>query len=388
MKLMNVMNLPYEPALGGANKANRILSELLVRNGHTVQVVAPFDGIPNRLSVESVEGLLAERGIPVDKRSDRLSFRCNGVDVDAITDRARFRRHLVESIDRLKPDSVMVSSEESTQNLLDAALASGVPTVYMLHTPNFLPCGPNAFYPGKRRANLLSRARAIVTSSRFSADYVKRWTGLDAVVCYLPVFGAGPFARLGSFLNGYVTIVNPCRYKGIDIFLELAKNLADVPFAAVPGWGTTAADIGALQALPNLTFIEPNPDIDVVLRDTRILLVPSLWMEAFGLIIVEAMLRGIPVVSSDVGGIPEAKLGTALMIHVDPIQAFKNELDENGLLIPIVPKQDISAWKAAICHLLSDANFYNMQANLGREAAVDFVSRLGIEPLENVLRAA
>ena len=42
---------------------------------------------------------------------------------------------------------------------------------------------------------------------------------------------------------------------------------------------------------------------------TRILLVPSLWGEAFGLVVVEAMLRGIPVLASNVGGLVEAKLG-------------------------------------------------------------------------------
>lgn len=388
MKLMNVMTLPYEPALGGANKANRILSELLAQKGHAVHVIAPLDGIPGPQKIDGVERVLVDRGISVSKHPDYWRFTCNGVEVDAVIDRLRFRQHLQVSIDRLQPDCVIVSSEESTQNLLQTALASGVRTVYLLHTPNFLPCGPNAFYPGKRRAELLSRVHAIVTTSRFSADYVKRWTGLDSFIFYLPVFGTGPFLRLGSFLNGYVTIVNPCRYKGNDIFLEVAKNLHDVRFAAVPGWGTTAADITALGALPNVTFIEPNANIDLVLQSTRVLLVPSLWMEAFGLIIVEAMLRGIPVVASDVGGIPEAKLGTPLVIPVEPIRAFTTELDENNLLIPVVSKQNVIPWQTAVRQLLSDASFYCTHADESRNAALGFVSNLSIDPLEKVLRAA
>ena len=55
----------------------------------------------------------------------------------------------------------------------------------------------------------------------------------------------------------------------------------------------------------------PNPrNIDEMLRATRILLMPSLWYEGFGLIVMEAMLRGIPVVASDSGGLREAKAGT------------------------------------------------------------------------------
>ena len=36
---------------------------------------------------------------------------------------------------------------------------------------------------------------------------------------------------------------------------------------------------------------------------------PSLWFEGFGLIAMEAMLRGLPVIASDSGGLEEAKAG-------------------------------------------------------------------------------
>ena len=45
---------------------------------------------------------------------------------------------------------------------------------------------------------------------------------------------------------------------------------------------------------------------------------PSIWYEGFGLIAMEAMLRGVPVISSDSGGLKEAKHGTGFVV---PVQA-------------------------------------------------------------------
>ena len=43
-----------------------------------------------------------------------------------------------------------------------------------------------------------------------------------------------------------------------------------------------------------------------VLRDTKIALMPSLCCENQPLVVVEAMINGIPVIASDRGGMPEA----------------------------------------------------------------------------------
>ena len=61
-----------------------------------------------------------------------------------------------------------------------------------------------------------------------------------------------------------------------------------------------------LERPGNVEMLETVPSIDDVLSRTSVLLMPSLWYEGFGLITMEAMLRGIPVIASDSGGLDEA----------------------------------------------------------------------------------
>ena len=60
-----------------------------------------------------------------------------------------------------------------------------------------------------------------------------------------------------------------------------------------------------LARLPNVT-IRPNAaDPRTFYAVSKLLLVPSLWNESFGLVAAEAMLNGIPVLASNRGALPE-----------------------------------------------------------------------------------
>ena len=118
--------------------------------------------------------------------------------------------------------------------------------------------------------------------------------GLDARHFPLPIYGSGPFPVLGRYERGSVTLINPCVEKGLPIFLALAAANPRVGFAAVPTWGADAEVLRTLSSAPNVEILEPCDDIEEILARTRVLLAPSLWPEAFGYVVVEAMLRGIP----------------------------------------------------------------------------------------------
>jgi glycosyltransferase involved in cell wall biosynthesis len=256
---------------------------------------------------------------------------------------------------------------------------------YLAHTPQFFPFGPASWNPDPHAAELVARAAGVVAIGRHMAEYIERALGRRAAVIHPPIYGPGPFPNLARFDRGIVAMINPCAVKGISIFLAVASRLPQYEFGATPGWGATADDLRALERLSNVRIL-PNPrGIDEMLRETRILLMPSLWYEGFGLIVMEAMLRGIPVVASDSGGLREAKAGTGFLIPVRGIERYEPMFDEHGMPRPVTPENDPGPWVDAVNRLLSDRAVYERESAASRAAAHGFVSGLDLDALERFL---
>lgn len=103
---------------------------------------------------------------------------------------------------------------------------------------------------------------------------------------------------------------------------------------------------------------------------TTVLLMPSLWCEAWGLVVVEAQLRGIPVISSDAGAIPEAKLNIPYII---PVRKITGERDAKGY---IIEEQDIDPWVDRLRGLMTDPVEYEWLSNTCRNETSDWVAGL------------
>jgi glycosyltransferase involved in cell wall biosynthesis len=303
-----------------------------------------------------------------------------------IEDPAERARALRRQIAEFQPDWVLVSSEDVGHALLREAHHSAEGRViYLAHTPQFFPFGPASWNPEPNAARMVASSAGVVTIGRRMADYVRTELGREAAVIHPPIYGVGPFPNLADFERGLVVMINPCAVKGISIFLETARRLPHLRFGAAPGWGTTSADRRALAALPNVEILPNRESIDDLLASARILLMPSLWYEGFGLIVMEAMLRGIPVVASDSGGLPEAKQATGCLIPVAGIEGYRPVFDELGMPEPIARPNDAAPWVSAIEELLSDCAAYARESAASREAAHRFVAQLDGGEMERFL---
>lgn len=389
MKILLLQRMIYVPTFGGANKANRLLVEGLAGKGHECRVIAPGTGSHGPLTPEEFLRELHQRGLAIARFApDRAVFQCRNVEVHAVLETPKIHAYAAECIAEFQPDCVLVSSEDPGQLLLETALRNAPGrVVYIVHTPLQLPFGPASYLTDSAQTDLVRHTAGIITVSHYIRHYIRQWSGLDSVVMPFPVYGPGPFPQLACSECPFVTLVNPCAYKGISIFLDLAGKFLGVRFAAVPTWGTTRADLAALRRLPNITILKPADDIDEIFRQTRVLLMPSLWMEAFPLLPVEAMLRGIPVIASDAGGLPEAKLGVDFVLPVKPIEQYRPQFDDREYPVPVIPEQDIRPWEAALQAVLSDPAVYDRVSASSRSVALGFVAKAGIGPFEDFLTA-
>jgi glycosyltransferase involved in cell wall biosynthesis len=367
MKVLLTSNASYDPPRGGSTRSNLVWLDALADTGHPCRVVCPWEQAPS--------------GSPPLRTTSR-----GGIEIVSVQDLSRHTSVLRDSIREFNPDWVLVSSEDLGHVLLRAAEeAAGGRLVYLAHTPQFFPFGPSSWNPDPAATEIVRRAAGVVAIGQHMAAYIRQHAGCPAEVIHPPIYGSPPYRKLGSFDKGWILMINPCIVKGVEIFLALADRFPDFEFAALRGWGTTRADEAAITRRPNCRLLENVPDIEDVLSQSRLLLMPSLWYEGFGLIAMEAMLRGLPVIASDSGGLMECKQGTGYVIPVNPIQAYDPVCDETHMPKPRPVAQDIGPWASALRTLLTDRTAWEEEAERSRQAALRFVSRLDARDLERFL---
>jgi surfactin synthase thioesterase subunit/glycosyltransferase involved in cell wall biosynthesis len=384
MRILLAQNSLYYPAHGGGDKSNRLLMEALAARGHECRVVARIS-VFGEAQERKYAADLAARGVRAQVADGAARFERNGVDVRVVTNTS-LRHYFSDQFDEFRPDVTVASTDDPAQILLEIALRG--PVVYCARATLAVPFGPDCAFPSEVKTERLRRCARVVGVSRYVADYCRRYAGLDAVHVPISLMEPEEWPALGSFDNEFVTIGNPCAVKGIDIFLGLADAFPDTRFAAVPTWGTNEHDRAALRVRPNVTLLDPVDDMNDLFRRTRVLLVPSLWAEARSRIVLEAMLRGVPVMAADVGGIPEAKMGVPYLLPVNPIVRYQPVVDEQMVPIAEVPPQEIAPWRAALERLLSDRFHFEEIARRSREAALDYARHLNAGPFEEICASA
>jgi glycosyltransferase involved in cell wall biosynthesis len=111
----------------------------------------------------------------------------------------------------------------------------------------------------------------------------------------------------GSFVILVVAHLIP--EKGVDVAIRALKELPDRVVLWVIGDGPERLALQraaeSLGVHKRTLFCGLQTDVSPFMQSADCLVCPSLWQEAAGLVILEAMACGLPVIGSSVGGIPE-----------------------------------------------------------------------------------
>ncbi|MEM1428905.1 MAG: glycosyltransferase [Pseudomonadota bacterium] len=327
---------PYLPQMiGGAQTSTHQLVERLRERGHQVAVLAGLTG----------EGWLGVQG-RIRLKLGRKGYVCDtGLGYPVF--RAWFaERAVADVVARFRADVAVFQSRLPVQ-LAAAIDRRKVRTfLYLRNVETKDLGGALADIPGTR----------YIANSHFTARRFSETDGIESEVIY-PLIAADRYAVTPTRKS--VTFINPHPDKGADLAFDLARACPELPFTFVRGWGLSDAEEAHLQRrlaeTPNVTLLPSTDDMRSVYGDARIVLAPSQWEEAFGRVVAEAQVSGIPVLASDIGGLPEA---------VGP----------GGVLLP--PDAPVSEWADALRGLWNDEVAYEATAR----AALTHASRPDLMP--------
>jgi glycosyltransferase involved in cell wall biosynthesis len=255
--------------------------------------------------------------------------------------------------------------------LLDGLIASTAPEtlrsqadrlrlVVLVHMP--FGDRPRDVSARRREGAALAAATAVVTTSAWTRRRLEELYGLPAERVRVAEPGAptAPPAR-GTAAGGALLCVGAVSFeKGHDILLEALASIAALPWHCTCAGGLDRdpafADRIRRRALASsaaerVSFPGPldGADLDRAYGSADLLIVAS-RAESYGMVVTEALARGVPVIAADVGGVGEA-------LGKDAAGT------QPGML---VAAEDPGALAAALSAWLADAD---LRARLRRAAA-------------------
>jgi glycosyltransferase involved in cell wall biosynthesis len=314
-----VTGTAYLPqVVGGVELSTHEMATELNRRGCKTAVLA-------KLSPRDAFG--ATRLLSAYCRGSRICFDQNlGYDV--------YRSRNPCDLDGLPLPDVAVIQNGKMLELAEAFTRRGVPCVAYFHGLPF-EC-PEHDWPGESLPRWFS---GYIANSTYTAGRFRARCGIDAHVIP-PVFNPVRYQASGE--RKFATFINPVAAKGVELVLAVAAQCPEIPFQFVKAWPLSPAQSVQLKhriaQLPNIELLNRRADMRSIYAATRVLLVPSRpGHETWGRVASEAQFSGIPVLASDVGGLPEAvgPGGTIMAIDASPM-----------------------AWAAALTRLWTDSDYY------------------------------
>lgn len=370
--LMALPQLPQDPASGAA-RSMRSMCEILAAAGAEVRVVATtgsergagfgareyLEGLGLRLVIEKTrkrpEWSFTERGVKyrlldVGHRGPYQWQSLLGKEFDLLYD---------DALLGFQPDLLLTyGGLPDDRRRQERARRQGVRIVFALRNENYL-----------AEPSFLQAMDAILTPSEFLSEYYRVGAGVESVALPVPLAMEDVVADEVDPI--FFTMINPSLEKGLMVLARLAEELGtrrpDIPLLVVESRGAAGKLVQAglaagfdLRRHENIMTSPPMGQPKEIFTATRALLAPSLWQEAAGRVVAEALVNGIPPLVSDRGGLAETANGSGFVLPVPP--------DVTPHLQRPVDAEVVEPWLELMERLEGDAEFYAEESARAREA--------------------
>jgi glycosyltransferase involved in cell wall biosynthesis len=305
------------------------MSRALAARGHRVDVVAQRDG-PLRDQYLSFASTVSVYGDFLHPPLSLPQLRSPGTLVPW-ADRAV--RAVVRSR-RLRPDVIYANDQQALMWACATSQRPEVAIVCHLHAQVGTPMG-------RQRLLLARRIDTFIAPTRFIRDdWVAGGLPEDRIEVIPQAVEASSYppateesrrsARraLGvpadAFIALYLGRVVP--YKGVDVLVRAWNSLGLTPdegrllIVGAPWPWSYLGDLNRM-ASASCRFMDIQTQVVPLLHAADVLVLPSLWEEPFGRVIIEAMATGCPVIASRTGGIPEILTGRFASMLFEPGRA-------------------------------------------------------------------
>jgi len=298
---------------GDGVSIHEILTQLS-QDGHEVTVLGKINPITQPpTSITEVFNKLIKLSIRINKQKHSLLYQVGNYKA-IMSESDFFETDLKNYLGKNKPDIVLTQLEDS-HKVINICHSIGVKSICFIHDHD-----PLNF----QVLNISHKTNAIIFNSKNTHRHFGQFCKCLNKVIY-------PGVNFQNYItnkshNKYLLFINPINIKGAQIVNFLINKFPQENFMIVKGWKPMEFKLNNRK---NIKVVERSLDMKSVYSETKLLLVPSQWEEAFGRIIPEAGINKIPSLSSKIGGVPEAVgRGGMLVDDFANPEAWENSLKE------------------------------------------------------------